>query len=142
MVTDPLACVIQPSRFGRQCTSMSLGGQGDLDAARRRVAGRGTGGQNPVMASTRASAEASAGASSRLRSLLFVPGNRLDRAHKAAASGADALILDLEDAVAIDAKATAREIPATALRELAGHPIPRFLPVNGWGAGWILDDLD
>ena len=43
------------------------------------------------------------------RSLLFVPGDRPDRFAKAAASGADAVILDLEDAVAADAKATALE---------------------------------
>ena len=36
----------------------------------------------------------------RLRSLLFVPGGRPDRMDKAFGSGADALILDLEDAVA------------------------------------------
>ncbi len=43
-----------------------------------------------------------------LRSLLFVPGDRGDRMEKALASGADALILDLEDAVLPAAKATAR----------------------------------
>ena len=40
----------------------------------------------------------------RLRSLLFVPGDRPDRIAKAAAVGADALILDLEDSVATEAK--------------------------------------
>ena len=35
----------------------------------------------------------------RLRSLLFVPGDRAERFAKAAASGADAIILDLEDSV-------------------------------------------
>lgn len=39
---------------------------------------------------------------------LFVPGNRPDRFAKAFASGADRIILDLEDAVAIDDKAAAR----------------------------------
>lgn len=43
------------------------------------------------------------------RSLLFVPGDRSDRFDKAAASGADLVICDLEDAVAPDAKALARE---------------------------------
>ncbi len=41
----------------------------------------------------------------RLRSLLFVPGDRPDRMEKAIFSGADALILDLEDAVAAAAEA-------------------------------------
>jgi citrate lyase subunit beta / citryl-CoA lyase len=45
----------------------------------------------------------------RLRSLLFVPGDRPERFAKAAASGADALILDLEDSVTPERKAAARE---------------------------------
>jgi citrate lyase subunit beta/citryl-CoA lyase len=44
----------------------------------------------------------------KLRSLLFVPGDRPDRMDKALAAGADALILDLEDAVAPAAKPEAR----------------------------------
>ncbi len=43
------------------------------------------------------------------RVALFTPGNRPERFAKGAASGADALILDLEDAVAAPAKAAARE---------------------------------
>ena len=42
------------------------------------------------------------------KSLLFVPGARPDRFDKAAASGADTIIIDLEDAVLPDAKAEAR----------------------------------
>ena len=45
----------------------------------------------------------------RLRSLLFVPGDRPERFAKAAASGADALILDLEDSVVPARKADARD---------------------------------
>lgn len=44
----------------------------------------------------------------RLRSLLFVPGDRPERFAKAAQSGADAIILDLEDSVAPGEKARAR----------------------------------
>jgi citrate lyase subunit beta / citryl-CoA lyase len=43
------------------------------------------------------------------RTYLFVPGNRPDRFGKALASGADSVVLDLEDAVAADAKDAARE---------------------------------
>jgi citrate lyase subunit beta / citryl-CoA lyase len=43
------------------------------------------------------------------RTYLFVPGNRPDRFGKALASGADAVVLDLEDAVAADDKDAARE---------------------------------
>ncbi len=46
------------------------------------------------------------------RSFLYVPGDRPDRFAKAAASGADAIILDLEDGVAASAKDTAREAVA------------------------------
>ncbi|WP_371779222.1 HpcH/HpaI aldolase/citrate lyase family protein [Streptosporangium subroseum] len=42
------------------------------------------------------------------RSWLFVPGDRGDRFAKAAASGADVVVCDLEDAVAVDAKEPAR----------------------------------
>ncbi|NIM07195.1 MAG: CoA ester lyase, partial [Armatimonadetes bacterium] len=45
-----------------------------------------------------------------LRSLLFVPGNRPQRIRKAAASAADAIVLDLEDAVPQSEKDNAREI--------------------------------
>src|ERR1700741_4658828 len=43
-----------------------------------------------------------------VRSALFVPGNREDRIQKAPRFGADALILDLEDAVALPDKERAR----------------------------------
>ena len=43
------------------------------------------------------------------RTYLFVPGNRPDRFGRALSSGADAVVLDLEDAVAVDAKDAARE---------------------------------
>lgn len=51
----------------------------------------------------------------RLRSLLFVPGDRPDRMEKALKSGADALILDLEDSVAATAKPEARRAVAAFL---------------------------
>lgn len=44
----------------------------------------------------------------KLRSLLFVPGDRPERFPKAVATGADALILDLEDSVVLDRKPDAR----------------------------------
>ncbi|HWM75076.1 MAG TPA: aldolase/citrate lyase family protein, partial [Nocardioides sp.] len=43
------------------------------------------------------------------RSALYVPGDRPDRFDKAVASGADVIVLDLEDAVGPDRKDTARE---------------------------------
>lgn len=49
------------------------------------------------------------------RSFLFVPGDRPDRFDKAAAAGADVVILDLEDAVGPEHKESAREAAATWL---------------------------
>ncbi|WP_395613478.1 HpcH/HpaI aldolase/citrate lyase family protein [Allosphingosinicella sp.] len=53
----------------------------------------------------------------RLRSLLFVPGDRPDRMEKALVAGADALILDLEDAVAPQNKQVARHEVAHFLNQ-------------------------
>lgn len=58
------------------------------------------------------------------RSLLFVPGDRPDRFGKAAASGADAVILDLEDAVAPGDKPAARYAVADWLQE--NHALVRI----------------
>jgi len=52
----------------------------------------------------------------RIRSALFVPGDRPERLPKALASGADAVIVDLEDAVEPGAKVAAREAVALSLR--------------------------
>ena len=75
----------------------------------------------------------------RLRSLLFVPGDRPERFAKAAASGADALILDLEDSVVLERKAFAREAIATWLAD--GDPTPCFVRVNPLGTEALADDL-
>jgi citrate lyase subunit beta/citryl-CoA lyase len=52
---------------------------------------------------------------------LFVPGDRPDRYAKAAASGADVVIIDLEDAVAAPDKGAARDEVASALRPGPGR---------------------
>jgi citrate lyase subunit beta/citryl-CoA lyase len=71
------------------------------------------------------------------RSLLFVPGDRPDRFGKAAAAGADAVVLDLEDAVARAVKADAR---AQVQRWLAaGHPA--VVRINAAGTGWFDGDV-
>lgn len=68
----------------------------------------------------------------RLRSLLFVPGDRPDRMAKAAAAGADALILDLEDSVAAEKKTDARQ---AVVMFLAGRrTLPLFVRINGANA--------
>jgi citrate lyase subunit beta/citryl-CoA lyase len=75
----------------------------------------------------------------RLRSLLFVPGDRPERMEKALTLGADALILDLEDAVAPDAKAAARAAVAAFLA--AERRTTLFVRVNPLDSGLIDDDL-
>ncbi|OWV75591.1 citrate lyase [Rhizobium sp. R339] len=57
----------------------------------------------------------------RLRSLLFVPGDRPERFEKALASGADAVILDLEDSVAPANKPKARDSVHTFVQRHAGE---------------------
>lgn len=76
----------------------------------------------------------------RLRSLLFVPGDRPDRMEKALASGADALILDLEDSVTPERKGEAREAVAAFLaHEPSG--VARWVRINPLDGGMTQDDL-
>jgi citrate lyase subunit beta / citryl-CoA lyase len=68
----------------------------------------------------------------RLRSLLFVPGDRPDRMEKALGLGADALILDLEDAVAPAAKPEARKAVARFVEaNPAANLWVRINPIDG-----------
>lgn len=74
-----------------------------------------------------------------LRSLLFVPADRPERFAKAAASGADSLILDLEDSVAPEKKADGR---AAVAEWLAGdRSITTFVRVNPLDGGLTASDL-
>ena len=79
-----------------------------------------------------------------MRSLLFVPGDSASKLDKALKSGADALIVDIEDSVASSRKAQARATAHSFLCEVA--PIaerPQLLVrVNGLDTGLIDDDLD
>lgn len=74
------------------------------------------------------------------RSLLFVPGDRPERFAKAEASGADALILDLEDAVSLDAKPTARLAIAERLRAPRGSSA-LLVRINPLSSSFCSDDL-
>ena len=73
------------------------------------------------------------------RSLLFVPGNRPERFAKAFASGADAVCVDLEDAVATRDKQFAREQVADALATLP--PVPTVVRLNALESAWHADDV-
>lgn len=78
----------------------------------------------------------------RLRSLLFVPGDRPERMRKALGYGADALILDLEDSVALAGKEAARATVAEFLNEAAGSQVALFVRINPLDAGLADGDLD
>lgn len=76
------------------------------------------------------------------RTYLFVPGTRPERFAKALASGADAVVLDLEDAVAIADKATARDAVAGWLRSAAAEDRARVVVrINDAASSWFADDV-
>lgn len=75
----------------------------------------------------------------KLRSLLFVPGDRPERFAKASSCGADAIIIDLEDSVSLDRKVMAREAAAEWLS--GDRPVPVFVRVNPEGSHLTHDDL-
>jgi citrate lyase subunit beta/citryl-CoA lyase len=79
-----------------------------------------------------------------MRSLLFVPGDSPRKLAKGLESGADALILDLEDSIAADRKAEARATTLAFLKDAgAASPRPRLVVrVNGLDTGLIDADLD
>jgi len=74
-----------------------------------------------------------------LRTFLFAPGNHPRRVEKALALGADAVILDLEDAVAISEKAGTRAIVLEALGR--ARRCKGYVRVNALSTPWCLGDL-
>ena len=76
------------------------------------------------------------------RTYLFVPGDRPERFEKALASGADAVVLDLEDAVAAEAKGRAREaIARWCGAEAQAHRARVVVRINDLRAPEATDDL-
>lgn len=74
------------------------------------------------------------------RSLLFVPGNRPERFEKACAAGADLVCIDLEDAVALAEKDSAREKVIAFLRDTDHHNVA--LRINEPGSDACEADQD
>ena len=76
-----------------------------------------------------------------MRTVLFVPGSRPERFAKALAASADAVIIDLEDAVEPDRKAAARD----HIRDLSTRRWSRrhrfMVRVNDATTQWFADDL-
>jgi citrate lyase subunit beta/citryl-CoA lyase len=76
-----------------------------------------------------------------LRSLLFVPGDSERKQAKALTSGADALILDLEDSVAPAQLPAARTQVRQFLSTPAAASAQRWVRVNGPASGLLLEDV-
>lgn len=76
-----------------------------------------------------------------LRSVLYMPGSNARALDKAKTLPADALILDLEDAVAPAAKATARDQVCAAARSGEYGTRAVTIRVNGLDTGWHPDDV-
>lgn len=76
-----------------------------------------------------------------MRSLLFVPGDSPRKFAKALTTGADALILDLEDSISSDGKAAARETLTVTLAQAPAERPALFVRINDLETGLSLDDL-
>ena len=75
------------------------------------------------------------------RTFLFVPGNRAERFDKALRSGADAVVLDLEDSVPPGEKPLAREAIGQAWAGLQAAQVPLVVRINAPGQPAGQDDL-
>ncbi|PIW26711.1 MAG: CoA ester lyase [Rhodospirillales bacterium CG15_BIG_FIL_POST_REV_8_21_14_020_66_15] len=75
------------------------------------------------------------------RSVLYMPGSNARALEKGRTLAADGLILDMEDAVAPDAKQTAREQIAAAIREGGYGRRELIVRTNGLDTAWGEDDL-
>jgi citrate lyase subunit beta/citryl-CoA lyase len=76
-----------------------------------------------------------------MRSLLFVPADSQRKLARGLDSGADALILDLEDSVAAPNRPTARKLAREFLEAHGPEQIRRYVRVNPLASGLALDDL-
>ncbi len=77
-----------------------------------------------------------------VRSSLFVPGHKPDWVPKARKSGADELILDLEDAVPDGEKDAARALVRSSVQALHTEGQYCSVRINGFATGRTLDDLE
>jgi citrate lyase subunit beta / citryl-CoA lyase len=76
-----------------------------------------------------------------MRSLLFVPGHKEDMAQKAAKSDADLIVLDLEDAVPVNAKESARKTVKDIISIDLFKNKPLLVRINPSSSGLLEDDL-
>ncbi len=75
------------------------------------------------------------------RSVLYIPGSKERALDKARGLAVDAIIFDLEDAVAVEEKAAARRLLARTLAEGGFGQRARLVRVNGLDSPWGADDL-
>lgn len=75
------------------------------------------------------------------RSVLYMPGSNTRALEKAKSIAADALVFDLEDAVAPDQKVAARELAVTAVRNGGYGRREMVIRANGFDTVWAEDDL-
>ncbi|MCY4631747.1 MAG: aldolase/citrate lyase family protein, partial [bacterium] len=77
------------------------------------------------------------------RSVLFMPGHRPELVAKGIASGADAIVLDLEDSVPTADKVAARGTVAASIERVRaeGHEVGLFVRPNGLAARTTGSDL-
>ncbi|MDB5664685.1 CoA ester lyase [Cypionkella sp.] len=75
------------------------------------------------------------------RSVLYIPGSNARALEKARGLPVDAIIFDLEDAVAPDEKAAARTVLAQALAEGGYGNRARIVRINGLDTPWGVEDL-
>ncbi|YBV97433.1 CoA ester lyase [Phyllobacteriaceae bacterium JZ32] len=76
-----------------------------------------------------------------MRSLLFVPGDSERKLERSLSSGADALILDLEDSVSLSRKQAARELTTTFLKTAPKDGPRLYVRINDLGSAFVDDDL-
>src|SRR5947208_16294376 len=76
------------------------------------------------------------------RSVLYMPGSNARALEKAKTLAVDGIVLDLEDAVAPDAKAMARDQVVTAVKAGGFGPREVFIRVNAIATPWFADDLN
>jgi citrate lyase subunit beta / citryl-CoA lyase len=76
-----------------------------------------------------------------MRSLLFVPADSERKLSRAPQSGADALILDLEDSVVPANRPLARRLAHGFLASTGSDPFRRYIRINALASGAALEDL-
>ncbi|WP_127091728.1 HpcH/HpaI aldolase/citrate lyase family protein [Aquabacter cavernae] len=76
------------------------------------------------------------------RSVLYMPGSNARALEKARTLAVDAVIIDLEDAVAPDAKVEARGRAAETVKAGGFGPRETIIRINGLDTPWAMDDLE